>query len=221
MNLYKIKFILIILITIYSCESLRHEQKRFHVTNASHPSDTLYVSNYALCSAMRGDIYGRERNQIGTVNLDSILNVFYQSLESINTPINIDKNGQNLCYSYLHDNPMLKVERINLEFIKKTVDKKDKPVLFPIIYYDLRFQINATIGAAGIVSGDDDYFIRSDLRFMAIVFYNDEIIYLKSASKVGQVERHAELVEPKKSTTREDWDDLVKLVMDDYINRLE
>jgi hypothetical protein len=192
--------------------------KRHHTAQKQYSQhNKIYIENYILCN----NLARLFRNEIVPIEEDSILNIFSEALNQLNLPTVINYNV-NHCDSSFHANRRLKIKKIDDEELKKIADtNEDKIVMLPIVYIDNISMKHSYVTSSGIPGGGT-YLRDSFLKIAIYLIKNNEIVYMKSA-RFGPVssETATYYEEPPKKLEQEHWDRLVRLVMSDYIKRLE
>jgi len=187
-------------------------------------NDTVYVKNIILCNNLGFRKLWMDDIKVQSEVSDSIFNFFLNSIKQQDMPVLILSNIENHCDTILDFIFPFKTEKIDTKRIKNIagiMDNENAIILLPIIHIDNVTQRAVMVSSRGIPDGG--YFMRD--IFLKIAIYlikNNEIIYLKSA-RYGPVSSETATYdeEPPKKLEQKHWDNLVRLVMNDYIRRLE
>jgi len=219
MNLKPVPILLIIILLFGGCSpnKFMFRNKSQHIILKSYEKiEEIYLEHYVICN----NINRLTKNEVAEINEDSVLNIFSAALKKSNIKIIINSK-ENLCDSTSHFNVPVKLSKIDNDKITSISNPDSTLKLFPVIYINNRSLKHLYFTSNGIPGGGE--YLRD--TFLTIVIYlikNNEIIYLKSA-RYGPVSSETATYdeEPPKKLEQEHWDRLVRLVMSDYIKRLE
>jgi len=219
------KSILSIVITaciICSCSTYRPKGKlRTRVQKEYAKTDTLYLSDFILCYSRNepddsGFIFS-PRSRMSPIDEDSILSIFQTSLTKLDLPISFETSSQNQCDTSFHRNYPVRMWKIDDERIKEiALHSENKTVLVPLIRLNQRKHI--------IVKGSPattaDIHLVSFLTLITMVVQNNEIIYRKGyLYSVGETVENAD--DPHPAIEQIHWDNMVRLAMEDYMERMK
>jgi hypothetical protein len=195
----KFTMIPVIASMLIACSPLKIIQK-------SYPKEKLFVSNYVFDSwDSSGQGYGYQKDT-ANYSPDSIMGVFLHSLIQLELPFLLDTNIQ----QQLKSENFRKLNKIDTNLIKSlAVQNSDIVSLIPIISFDYSFdQLHITY--------------HFYLQIMIYLVKNDEIIYVNHAySYIKNFKPKKHSIEERPIHTQQQWDNLVKKVMQPYIDRLK
>ncbi len=211
--------LLTIILPFVGCSPYKYKvsDAKHHIKRKSYVrSEDIHLQNYVVCN----NINRRFRNKSVIVRYDSVLNILSDALEKSGIKI-IRNEGRNFCDSTFHFNTLVKLKKIDINKIISIANYDSTLTLIPVIYINNRSIKNSYITSSGIPDGG--YYLRDTFLTIAVYLIKDnEIVYLKSAW-FGPVSSRTATYneEPLKKLEQEHWDKLVRLVMNDYIDRLE
>jgi hypothetical protein len=195
------KYLLISTLTLifYSCAPIKIIQK-------SYPKEKLFISNFVFDSwDSSGQGHGYQKD-IANYSPDSIMQVFLQSLNQLNFPIILDTNIR----QQLKDENFRKLNKIDTNLIKKlAVKNSDIISMIPVIIFDYSF---------------DQQHISYHLYLKLMIFLvkNDEIVYVNNDVYVlSNFQAKEYSFEERPIHRQRHWDELVRKVMQPYIDRLK
>lgn len=202
-----------------SCKNhwYRVSNKRNHIIQTNYnKNDTILLNDYIICNNLRG-VWGNESIPI---NQDSVLNIFVSALEKLSLQFMISE-GHGICDTSFFANPYLKFKKMDHKRILELAKRDESNiVLVPIIYLDNTFLKNIYYTSTGIPDGGG--FNKSTaLRIGIFLFEGNNIIYFKSMHYFSDGIKVSDKKSPVRNLDQEHWDRLVRLVMNDYIKRLE
>lgn len=196
------------------------------MTNKSYAKiDTLLVSNFALYNSKKEVLLMRNQHP-SPVNIDSVLAVFESWLGKLGLEnLNIDF-ANNVVDSALYYGYVVKLKHLDDTYLRSIVDTTSKSaILVPIIIAnnDYRFVSYFTSGGG---FGGGGWNTITWLHLIVYIFKDQEVVYSRHyryKSIVIQVESKGEAMEmpPLTPVKQEHWDELVRLAMKDYIERLK
>lgn len=211
--------ILSVLLILAGCQHLRLTHKRDHILNRAYAwSDTLYLNDFVLCNTLRNEWNLKKEQEFDTqVDLDSVYDIFKSSLKKIELPIKIS-NGENKCDSIFRSNWRMRVEDTKQHVHKAKNNELRSLQLIPVIhatnFYERPYYI------VGGVPGGGYYVRQTILRITIFILDGEEIIYLRSGAYFSESYRAYNKGNTRTNLTQEHWDNLVELVLRDYVKRL-
>jgi hypothetical protein len=219
MAVKSVPILLMVILICAGCSPYKYKiiNKRAQVVKDSYSADTVFFQNFILCS----NINTLFRNEQLIINEDSVLNVFINSVEKSGVSFVYESEGRNFCDEEFLKNKLIKAKNISTREIMEISKPNGTLRAVPVIYINNRALKNRYFTSKGIPGGGG-YLRDTFLNIMIYFIENDEIIYLKSAW-FGPVSSETATYdeEPPKKLEQEHWDRLVRLVMSDYIKRLE
>jgi hypothetical protein len=216
----KLFAILVIFMVFIGCSPNKYKitnKKAQIVKNSYSSSDTILFQNFILCN----NINTLFNNKKLKINEDSVLNIFFASVEKSGVTFVHKNKGSNFCDEEFHKNKLIKVKNISKSKIIEISKPNNTLKAVPFIYINNRSLKHLYFTSKGIPGGGE--YLRDTFLNIIIYFIKDnEIIYLKSAW-YGPVSSETALPDeaPPKKLEQEHWDKLVELVMRDYIKRMK
>jgi hypothetical protein len=197
--MFKYLLISTLIFIFYSCAPIKIIQK-------SYPKEKLFISNFVFDSwNSAGWGYGYEKDTV-IYSPDSIMQIFLHSLTQLDLPIILDdKIEQQFKYENFR-----KLNKIDTNKIKSlAVQQTDIISIIPVI--SLRYSFETY-----------NYIYYSYLQCMIFLVKNGEIIYINhDICNLKNIEAKEYSFEERPIHTQKDWDELVRKVMQPYIDRLK
>lgn len=207
----------LVLFITYSCntvQSYRSETKHFHFEEFYNSSDSLLLADYI--------IYGISENQNFRLKIelndDSLFNILKSSLSKQQLNINYEDENHNYSNLSFFSDEYLTLKKINKSILFKSAsDYPDKKLIFPVLlkYYKHRTNFDASVTVYPR--------FYCQITLAVFVVQNCEVLYYKQV-------RHEEIVNKEYHPfefedfhipiSQQDWDDMIKEVMKEYIERL-
>ena len=208
-----------VLMIVSGCQHLRLTQKRDHVLKRAYDwSDTLHLSDFVLCNTLRNEWNLKKEQEFDKeIDLDSVLMVFQSALMKLNLPLEIS-NGENSCGSAFRENWRMKIPENNQNIHGISEREKGRLQIIPVIHLNSGYKRHRYI-AGGLPGGG--YFIKRTILWLTIyVLDGDDIVFLRAGAYFGETYYTYNKGDTRTNLTQEHWDDLVELVMRDYVARL-
>lgn len=207
---------LLALVFINSCSYYGYyfEDRRNYVFQEAYLNDSLELSDYILFGT-----YRRKRLDYGNVRLksDSLFTIFKESISKIQLPISFDRNIRNRSNKRIIDTYHSRAKHISAENIKGYTNIEDvsdsKRIIIPVIKFNF-YTDRTTSGSGG------DYITHLSLAIY-VLEKNNVVYYKKMRHMEKQHDLSAHLNDFQVPIPQEKWDNLVKEVMKEYIERLE
>lgn len=218
MRFYFSNLIILFLITGCSKTPFFEKNRKYHKTKKKYNVEILHIDHYVMQSIFSpGTII---ENTVEDLNEDSVFNIFSSSLSNLDLSITYNGTLDNIADKKFHDNPYMKYKKIDINRILTMCNgKRDQLIMFPIIsyinFYSKPFSIS---GSSNIVTFEKIY--NTSLSISIFLIKNEEIIYFKSMFIKESHYMNEEITEHYRFS-KDRWDELVRLVMLDYMERLQ
>lgn len=206
--LYKI--ILVLALIISGCSSYYHfdKRKQIRMNEYVYPQEPIFIPSVMICSSTKLG-YGGAVKEL-KLNEDSVLNYFMAALNQIELPIEYTNSLKYHCQAtqtgdkgYFNS---LTIEEV-LSHVGKDSSKKWQ--LFPVI---------------GVFISDVRayYAVRMPIISLQIYLVEDgKVVYSSFRQLAGESINTLPANPPLSTITQEQWDELVRLVFEDYLNALD
>ncbi len=217
-----ILFFLVVAGLFFGCSSHQEMSNLRKITISNYSKkDTLHLRDYIFCYSTgyeddQGFMYS-PRNRMSATNEDSIFNIFETSISKLELPLVILAKNQNRCDKSFHRNYPVRIWRMDKERILEIADSTgSSTVLVPFIRIMQRthVRIQGDPATSAVINK------VSFVNLVVLVLKNDQIIYRRSFRYPfgHHVESRSDPYPPIEQIH---WDNLVRLAMEDYINRLK
>lgn len=194
---------------------------RWKVHGSYSQLDTLYFGDYILCNSQ--DYSENEgftlsaRKRVTPINQDSVVSIFRRSLARLNMNTAFDSVIENHCDMEFHRNHPVRIRRIDEKRIIEIAKLSgQKTVLVP--FFRIYQRTSVIIRGSPAMS----HSIRkvSFLTLILMIVRDDQIIYRKGYwYSVGETVE--EKTDPYPEIEQIHWDNLVRLAMEDYMERMK
>ena len=228
--------ILLLFLVLTGC-TYRYHGRIHHIVKKKYEPETLYIPNYIFCVGLYRESLSmweigklpKHDDEIDFHNYfdtDSIFKSFLFTLDRMKIPVNIKLNSLNTNYC---DETFLKRRKTRfkdyqLERILEIIgDTQGKTILFPVIFLENRYRSKASGKIIGgeVMGGGGLYIKQFLLNILVLVVQDNEIVYMRAGHYFGDTYYTGNKQNPTLFLEQKHWDRLVKLVMKDYIKRLE
>ena len=233
----QITYLFVLFSILSGCNKYSYHNRIHRVVNKKYEQDTLRISKHILCIGLYKISFSfweigqshklDDKSDFQTFfDTDSLYNAFKNSMEKVNktTPVQYaNSDAINYCDDNFLEKKKLKFRHFDIDRILDIIgDTKGETVLFPAIFIENNYR-NESSGRIGSgVSVDAGYYIKSlSLKIMILIVKDNEIIYLRTGLYVSDKYYTYDKRNKTMLLEQENWDNLVKLVMKDYIKRLE
>jgi hypothetical protein len=217
MRLFNVLFLLL-LVLLSSCESPKYLRSNRKIVSEVYGVEKLKVKHYLFSNYMENS-WGVILDQRFEMNNDSLFNIFKLSLlklklecDVLTEPINhwSGKHGKGWQESFAPD-----IEK----FLISLSSENESFFIVPIIAFrnSSRSGMNFTSSGA---AGGSRYLKRNDLFLTVAIVGNGKIQYRRTAVFLSDFYPAYEIEEIQHLLTQQDWDELVALVMKDYVERI-
>lgn len=211
-------FLVLLFVMASSCSYNKNfiGQKHYSVVQESYqPNDTIYLKDFTVYSTSMYRDYRLKVEHHG----DSLFNVFKSGINKLNLNLRNVEGGRNYAQLSFFSDAHLSYQKINRSLIFKSASQfPDKTIIFPVIlnYHRLFKDFDRS----------SHHFPKFGYYLTLAVFIvkNKEVLYFKQT-------RHFVLVNHRDHPFKfedfhipipqEKWDELVKEVMHEYIERLK
>ncbi len=183
--------------------------------------DTLHLKSFILCNSqdysLEEGFTFSPRKRVTPINEDSIINIFKNSLTKLNMHVNFAPDNENHCDTAFHRNYPVRIGRIDNERIKEMAfHDENRTTLIPFIRINQRTHVRVQ----GSPATNSVINKVSFLTLTIMVVQNDEITYRKAYEySIGQ--HVEEKTDPYPKIEQIHWDNLVRLAMEDYLERMK
>lgn len=149
---------------------------------------------------------------------DSVFQIFKTALLKSTKDIMVIEGNENFHDTTFHRSWERRFKSDVMAKIKARSQEQGKPYLVPLLKMTQAVSSGMYFTSAGGVGGSR-YLIQNQLELMVYVIKDGEIIYTRSGYFLGKPYEAYELTEVQHTLTQQNWDDLVALLMKDYLVR--
>ena len=201
-------------------------------------NEPILLKNYVIYNTMDFNNIVSSNSMMWQTDFDSLINVFGSALNKLKLPV-INKSylGDNFTEFYHIEKPPLRFIKFDDDWIVSVVNLGDTQILskmlpdsslilLPVVY--LYNTVNFTgFMSSGGVAGDNGFFVHTYFYTMVYMIKNEQIVYKKfiryKSEKSQNFNTRQEAVENAFAPMikQEHWDEIVRLVMNDYVKRLK
>lgn len=226
-----IRHLLVIILASFliSCKGLNsfYTHDRFQrEIRSSYERDTLYLSDYFICSHQRQMTLFNAEYQDRLAEPDSILGIFQDKINNLGL-ITVKNRGKDLSDSNLCHREQVKMKHIinhkgnSLGLVKI----KDNTVILPFFQITDLYRFTGYM-TSGLVAGDDGFMNFTSVSLIVFIIKNGEVIYSdhrRYASKRTMANSLEEVraIPPAYQIREEHIEELVRRAMKRYVKRLE
>ena len=219
MNYPKIIFSLILLSNLFSsCSSPRYIRKSEKLVKAVYSTDTIIIHNYYFYHNVTNS-WGIVQEHLHSIDEDSIISIFKNSLNRVSLSMSFDKGVTNAIDNSFHGNWRKPFDDELVRKITSSIAQDNKLYLVPLIKLENNFQTGMYFTSSGSAGGSR-YLMRGKLSLIIYIVKNNSILYCRSGLFLSDLYPSYDMRETIHTLTQKDWDELVALVMKDYIERL-
>lgn len=206
----------------FGCNSYREMSKLRNITQSNYSKkDTLHLKDYIFCYSKgyeddEGFMYS-PRNRISATNEDSVFNIFKTSIARLELPIVELSENQNRCDNSFHSNYPVRIHKIDEEQIQLIADIDEScTVLVPFI----RIMQRTHVRIQGDPATNAVINKVSFLNLIIMILKNNQIVYRRSFQY--SFGKHVEdRSDPYHPIEQIHWDNIVRLAMEDYMERMK
>lgn len=191
----------------------------------SYERDTLYLSDYFICSHQRQETLFETDYVERLTNDDSILNQLV--IKMGNQGLNVDReNGVNLANPELCNRHVLKIKQVEKDIFSKILSNtENRKIIIPLVRTVDLYRFTGYM-TSNMVAGDGGFRNFTSVRLIVFVIENGEVIYSdhrRYASKRTMANSLEEVraIPPAYQVREEHIDELVRRAMKRYVKRLE
>ena len=216
--------LIVILISslLVSCSTYRKTGAlRWKVRGSFSQMDTLYFGDFILCNSQdysenEGFTFSA-RKRITPINQDSVVRIFKSSFARLNLNTALDSVFENHCDMDFHRNHPVRIWKIDERRIIEIAQLGEhKTVLVPFFRITQRMDVIVR----GSPATSSSIHKVSFLTLIIMIVRDDKIIYRKGYwYSVG--ENVEERTDPYPAIEQIHWDNMVRLAMEDYMERLK
>jgi len=212
-------FVPLIFVVILGCGNPRYKYAKQSRIESYYARDPIVIADFIFCNNIVGP-WDRIKDLPYYMNEDSVLTIFERSLMKLNQPISLDKRGANLCTPTLRRRWLKKLDESSIHRIVQSAVDSNLVYLFPVITFTHGYIGGMHYTSSGGVGGSR-YSMDNILNIDLIIIKKGKIVYQRSGVKLGSPYPGYEIMEIQHTLTQQDWDELVALVMKDYVDRLQ
>jgi hypothetical protein len=163
--------------------------------------------------------WGRAEDWQHALNEDSIFNVFFSSLNNLNLSIANKSKSINGFDNRFKRDFKKSLDKNLLAEMKDRINDPQKTVLIPIIKLSNYIGSGMYFTGSGSVGGSR--FLMQNILYLDIyIVKENEVLYNRSGVFFGRSYPAYDVMDIQHTLTEQDWDELVALVMKDYIDRI-
>ncbi len=220
--------IIFIAFSLFSCKGFDayYKHDRFiNVKESKYINDSIYFSNYILCSHQRKMAMVNLEFVDTDINQDSLIGMFISNFQQIDIKL-LNSKGENLFEpKYCHKESLSLRHLRNYEFEKNGINSNNKKVLFPIVVVDDIYQFTGYM-TSNQVAGDDGFMHNTSLKLIVLILENNKIIYSEKQRYVSKKTfanslEEVKAIPPAYQVREEHIEELVRRAMKRYVKRLE
>jgi len=212
-------FGILFLMVLSSCDMIRYMKKRETIVDGSYSKDTLYINGYVFYDDVVNS-WGISQSWSPYMNSDSVFTVFKTALFRIKNNIVVKEGNFNFSDSTFHRNWGRRFDNDLLSRIISITQGQGKLHLVPLIKMTQAARSGMYFTSSG-AAGGSRYLIQNQLELVIYLIKDNSIIYSRAAFCLGRSYPAYDLKEIQHTLTQQDWDELVALVMKDYVDRLQ
>ncbi len=214
----KIKLIgYFLLLLLASCGLPRHIKNKTKIVKAEYSADTIVIKDFVFCNYLVNS-WGITMKKEFFMDEDSVFNIFRTSFSKLSLNHKFISQGKNHCDDHFRkdwENALDKEAEIK---IKKVYDDNIKIQLIPVISFRSHHQSGLYYTSGGSVGGSR--YSKFEAIFLTVYLIdNGSVIFRRTAAFQTSYPAY-DIMEIHHVITQKDWDELVALVMKDYIERL-
>jgi hypothetical protein len=207
----------LILLLLSSCNMIRYYKKKEAVVKHDYSGDTLYVNGYVFYDDVRNS-WGISQEWTPYVNEDSVFTKFEETIHGISDKVVFKESSLNLYDTTYHRNWGKRFPHDMLLKIKQLPQEKGKLNLIPLIKLTQAMRSGMYFTSSGSVGGSR-YSVQNQLELVVYVIKDNSILYSRAGFCLGEPYPAYDVTDLQHTLTQKDWDELVALVMKDYLER--
>jgi len=210
---------LVFLTIVASCASPKHIKKKEKIIQEMYSSDTIVMQNYMFYHDVTNS-WDKVQDWTHQLSGDSVVEIFKTSLSKLSLNIDYKKYSTNNVDSTFHQNWRKPFDHCLQEKIYSLAKDKSEIQLVPLIKITNNYQSGMYFTSSG-AAGGSRYLMRGKVYLIIYLIKNNSIIYSRSGLFLSDLHPAYDMKEVMHTLTQQDWDELVALVMKDYLDRLE
>jgi hypothetical protein len=217
--MFKYKLIgYILLVLLSSCGLPRYTKKSEKVIKGSYSMDSLRMSNYVFYHNVTNS-WGVVQDFTHNFDQDSVLRILKGSLDRLPLNVKFDTVITNFMGDSFHVNWRRPFTKDIEQTIIFSTNNKNELQLVPLIKIESNYQSGMYFTSSGGVGGSR-YVMREKIILIFYIIENNSIVYARSALSLSPTYPAYDMRETMHLLTQKDWDELVALVMKDYVERI-
>jgi hypothetical protein len=212
-------FSLIILLGISSCSMTRYMKKKDAVVRNYYSDDTLYIHGFVFYDNVINS-WGVSQSWSPYMSEDSVFRIFKNSLLRVTTNTVVAEDNFNFIDSTFHGNWRKTFDSALERNILSQCNSGGRLQLVPLIKFTQSTRSGLYYTSSG-AAGGSRYLIQNKLYLIIYLIEDNSIVYSRAAFCLGHSYPAYDITEVQHTLTQKDWDELVALVMKDYIDRVQ
>ena len=210
---------LLVISLISSCTNVRYYNKKHIVIEETYLNDTVHLNDFVLCKKIAGP-FGVSPNWPILIDDDTLYKSFLASLFKLDLKLKVIHHGKNQCDNdfqrrWKSDRSVARITKIqSIERDSNTLQ------LVPIIYFEHQYHSSQYVTSSGMAGGEG-YKKRNILTIQIYILNNSSIIYMRSVQASTETYYDYDKEKIVDNSTQLLWDEMVALVMKDYLDRLQ
>jgi len=216
---YIFPFLFVLFWMVTSCASPKYVKNKKRFVKEAYTDESIIIEDYVFCNYMVNS-WGIRLDKEFPMNEDSVFDIFKRSFSKLNSSHTYFAESMNQC-----DDEFRKDWRnaINTEAevkLRGIARKEFNLQLIPVISFRSSHQSGMYFTSSGGVGGSR-YLKRNDLFLTIYLLQSGTIVYRRTAVFLSDDYPAYDIMEIEHLLTQQDWDELVALVMKDYVDRLQ
>ena len=202
-----------------SCANPRYMKKREVIVRESYFDDRIYINGFLFYDDVVNS-WEIIQSWSHHMNADSVFGLFRASLCKLQKNVIVEEGNLNIIDSSFHRNWTKRFDSEHTARIISLSKDKNRLQLVPLLKMTHGSRSGMYFASSGAVGGSR-YLLRNDLDLIVYILRNDSIVYSRAAFFLGEEYPAYDLKDIQHTLTQQDWDELVALVMKDYVDRLQ
>jgi hypothetical protein len=214
----KIKLIgYFLLFLLASCGLPRYLKNRTKIVKAEYSRDTLVIRDFVFCNYLTNS-WGITLDKDFFMDEDNVFDIFKTSFSKLNLNHNFISQGKNHCDDYFRDDWRTAITTEAEVKINRMCGDDNKLLLIPVISFRSSHQSGMHFTSGGSVGGSR--YTKYEAIFLTVYLVeNGSVIFRRTAAFQTSYPAY-DIMEIHHVITQKDWDELVALVMKDYMERI-
>jgi hypothetical protein len=193
-------------------------KRRESVLKNSYNQEIIHMERFVFYEDVINS-WGKVQEWSHSMNGDSIFEIFDSSLQKLDLKLERSSVVKNNFESSFRKNWAKRFDKSIIEKVLLMAGRDEKLYLVPLIKITHSYESGMYSTSSGSVGGSR-YLMQNNLYLIIYLIKGNSIVYARSGFFLDAFYPAYDVMDIQHTLTQKDWDELVALVMKDYIDRI-